>query len=78
MTLKSGKVCGVDGLGVEFYRKFWKTLIGPYHQMLQEAFKVGYLSASARREFINLIPKKGKDDKLIKKLEAHYASKLCL
>ena len=58
MTLKTGKTQGIDGLGVEFYRKFWKDLIDPLHDMYLYALEVGYLNPTARRGIINLIPKK--------------------
>ena len=66
MTLKSEKVCGIDGLGLSFYRKFWKQLINPFHEMLIKALQTGFLSTSARHGIINLIPKRGRDDKLVK------------
>ena len=65
MTLKSGKTPGSDGLGVLVYRKFWKTLIGPLHEMYVEAVRSGYLNFTGRRGIIKLIPKKGKDDLLV-------------
>ena len=67
MTLKRGKVCGSDGLSVEFYYKFWNILSEPLMAMLKQAFVDGHLSASARRGIINLIPKGGRrNDKLVK------------
>ena len=65
MTLKTGKVCGVDGLTLEFYRTFWRKLVCPLHAMLSHAIEQGRLSTFAHCRIINLIPKKGKDDKLV-------------
>ena len=65
MTLKTRKVCGVDGLTLEFYWTFWRKLVCPLHVMLSHAIEQGRLSTSARHGIINLILKKGKDDKLV-------------
>ena len=65
MTHKPGKTPSLDGLSLKFYRKFWKILIDPYYDMLLEAFQTGLLSISAKRGLINLIPKSGKDDKIL-------------
>ena len=58
VTLKSGKCPGLDGLSLEFYKKFWKVLIDPLYDMLCESYEKGTLSYLARRGVINLIPKK--------------------
>ena len=36
MTLKSGKVGGIDGLSLEFYCTFYKDLKNPYHCFLSQ------------------------------------------
>ena len=81
MTLKTGKVCGCDSLSLLFYRKFWKLLVGPLHRMLQLAYTTGYLSASARRGIINLIPKKCADETQVQSWRPisllNYDYKLC-
>ena len=66
MTLKSGKTSGSDGLGLELYRKCWKVLKVPLYQMYMTALQAGTLNPTARRGIINLTPKKGKDNLLIK------------
>ena len=66
MTLKSGKVPGLDGLTLAFYRKFWKDLVDPLHEMLKQAFDEGELSNSARKGIINLIPKANQDETYMK------------
>ena len=66
MTLKVGKCQGIDGISLEFYRKFWKLIVDPLHAMLEQSFHDGTLSYSARKGIINLIPKGGsKDEKLV-------------
>ena len=62
MTLKTGKAQGCDGLGAEFYRKFWKVLVRPLSEMYVRSLELGVLLPSARRGVINLIPKKNKDE----------------
>ena len=66
MTLKRGKMPGSDGLGLSFYQKFWSVLKMPLYQMYLAAIESGQLNPTGRRGIINLIPKKGKDDLLIK------------
>ena len=44
MTLKRGKVCGCDGLSVEFYHHFWK-LLSPYLiRMYRHSYHMGKLN----------------------------------
>ena len=66
--LKLNKSPGNDGLTVEFYKTFWadiKVIIWPmYTQVMSQKL----LGASGRRGLINLIPKKGKDSRIIKNL----------
>ena len=66
MTLKLNKVPGGDGLGLAFYRRFWNVLKTPLLANFQECVKRGYLNDTGRRGIINLIPKKNKDDLLIR------------
>ena len=66
MTLKPHKCPGIDGLGLAFYRKFWKILVDPLYNMLLQAYEEGALSFSAKRGVINLIPKKNSDEKMVK------------
>ena len=66
MTLKPGRTPGCDGLSLEFYKKFWKIIIDPLYDMYCEAMKEGRLAPSARRGIINLIPKRNKDELLVK------------
>ena len=66
MTLKSGKVPGLDGITIEFYRHFWK-LLSPYLiEMFQYSFETGLLPESVRKGYISLLPKKDKNPKFVK------------
>ena len=54
MTLKGNKVPGLDGITIEFYRKFWK-LLGPHLvQMYQHSYEAGILPESVRQGLISL------------------------
>ena len=66
MTLKGGKVPGLDGITVEFYRKFWKDLSPNLMEMYQFSFNNGLLPRTVREGLISLLPKKGKDSRLVK------------
>ena len=66
MTLRSGKTPGCDGLGLAFYRKFWKLLVGPFYQMLTLAYDRNMLNPSGKRGVISLIPEKTKDSLQVK------------
>ena len=68
MTLKSDKTPGMDGLTIEFYRKFWKNLSPALYAMYNDAFSKGVLPLSTRRGLISLLPKKNKDTRIIKNL----------
>ena len=66
MTLKGGKVLGLDGLTVEFYRKFWK-LVSPFLiKMYRFSFEQGLLPLSVREGIISLLPKGNKDSRYVK------------
>ena len=60
VTLKLNKCPGIDGLSLAFFRRFWKLLVDPLHEMPVQSFNEGSLSFSAKRGVINLIPKRGK------------------
>ena len=66
MTLKAGVTPGCDGFTVLFYRTFWKELVDPLFNLYNFAIQRGRLNRSARRGVINLIPKKSKDELLVK------------
>ena len=66
MMLKPNKVPGIDGLTLHLYQKIWKVSIDPYYAMLLQAFAEGSHSASVKRGMKSLIPKKDKDETLIR------------
>ena len=66
MTLKSDKVPGIDGLTVEFYRKFWKELVVPLTDMYYCSHRNGMLPSSVREGLLSLLPKRGKDTRMVK------------
>ena len=57
--LKCGKVPGLDGLSVDFYKKFWEHISSFYIDVLRYAFSQGTLPTSMRRAVIVLLPKTG-------------------
>ena len=65
MTLKKGKVCGGDGLPLEFYRTFFDVLKGPLLRMYKYAYINGVLPTSTRRGIISLLQKPNKNPKYI-------------
>ena len=66
MTLKSAATPGGDGLTVSFYKRFWKLLVDPLFAVYKRAIKERKLNRTARRGIITLIPKKLKDETLVK------------
>jgi hypothetical protein len=50
---------GLDGLSMEFIRKFWKFLRGPLFNYANCCFEKGLLTANFRAACVRLIPKKG-------------------
>ncbi|KAI7801458.1 pol-like protein [Triplophysa rosa] len=57
--MKPGKVPGIDGLPVEFYKKFWGVLGDDFLDVLNESLVEGSLPLSCRRAVVTLLPKKG-------------------
>ena len=68
MTLKSDKTPGIDGLTIEFYRKFWKNISPALIRMYYDAYQKDILPLSTRRGIISLLPKKNKDTRIVKNL----------
>ena len=65
LTLKKGKTPGSDGLPIEFYLKFWKSLEKPFYSFVVESSLEGELSSTSKHAIISLIFKKG-DKHLLK------------
>ena len=67
-TMKTDIVPGSDGLGPDFYIKFF-TELKPFLQDLYKfVLNTGKLNASARKGLLTLIPKRNKDTRYIKNL----------
>ena len=66
MMLKVSKMLECDGLTLEFYRKFWKSLRTPLYANYCKSLNRGEFNRSAHKGIINLIPKKGKDELWVK------------
>jgi exonuclease III len=64
-ALPSGKTPGTDGISTEFLKKFWSSISTHFYKALQCSIKEGMLSVEQRRAVISLIPKDGKDSRLI-------------
>ena len=67
-SMKKGKVCGCDGLSVEFYATFIEWLKELLFTMYQQVLEQGSFGLSSRKGLISLLPKKGKDSRYIKNL----------
>ena len=67
-SMKNGKTPGHDGITADFYKVFWKILQGPFLKMVKEVYVTKRLHDTARSGILNLIPKAGKDTRLIKNL----------
>ena len=66
--MKTGTVCGCDGLGVEFYLIFWNCLEHLLWGMYQEVINSGQLGRSSRRGIVTLIPKRNRDPRRMESL----------
>ena len=66
LGMKDGKCPGLDGLPKEFYACFFDKLGPLLHDLYVSCFHLGELNPSARRGLISLIPKKGKNMKILK------------
>ena len=66
--LNNNKTPGIDGIGIDFYKVFWKHLRKPYMNMLEKVLEIGEIDISIKTGILNLIPKDGKDTRLLKNL----------
>ena len=66
--IAKNKTPGCDGIPVEFYVIFWNKIGKFFVKTLEFAYDVNDLHDSAFKGVINLIPKKGKDSRVIKNL----------
>ena len=67
-SMSLNKSPGCDGLTVNFYKHFWYLIGQLVVDALNNAYHKGELSPEQRRGIITLIPKPGKDPKLMKNL----------
>ena len=67
-TMNNNKTPGKDGIPVDFYKVFWEQLKKPFYDMVQKCYEQKYLHDTARQGILNLIPKHGKDTRMIKNL----------
>ena len=65
-TFAKNKIPGSDGLTAEFYLCFWNDVVGPLIDCYNDPYQKGEMSISQRRGVISLIPKKNKDNLLLK------------
>jgi exonuclease III len=72
--MKSNKSPGIDGLSVEFYRKFWNTIGGHVVKSLNESYNTGTLSPSQRQGLITLLYKNN-DPLNLRQLAPHHIAK---
>ena len=66
--MNNNKTPGQDGLPVDFYKVFWTKLKQPFYDMVIASFERENLHSTARKGILNLIPKAGKDTRIIKNL----------
>ena len=66
--MNNGKTPGSDGIPVEFYKIFWIDLKDLLKEVIQTGLEEKFLHETARQGIINLIPKQGKDSRLLKNL----------
>ena len=66
--MKNNKVPGCDGIPIEFYKVYWSSIRQLVLDMYEHVIQNGRLGTSARRGIISLLPKKGKDSRMIKNL----------
>ena len=64
--LPNNKAPGSDGIPVEFYKIFWPDIKDCLLDSYMTGKNLQYLSDEQRRGIINLIPKDGKDLRLLK------------
>ena len=66
--LAKQKTPGPDGLTVEFYQIYWSQIRYVVYGAMMQTFNEGILYRSAREGILNLIPKQGKDTRMLKNL----------
>ena len=64
--MANNKAPGQDGIPVDFYKKNWKKISKPVTDSIHKSIMEGEMSLDQKRATITLIPKPGKDLKLLK------------
>ena len=67
-TMKNNKTPGQDGIPADFYKVFWSRIKDTFYKMVLAVYDQTLLHPTARKGILNLIPKAGKDTRLIKNL----------
>ena len=67
-SLQNNKCPGPDGIPIDFYKVFWSSLVEPLYEAIMDVYNRNSLYATAARGVLNLIPKKGKDVRMLKNL----------
>ena len=67
-SLNNDKTPGKDGIGIDFYKVFWKDISYCYKEMIDACFKNEALPVDITTGVLNLIPKAGKDPRYLKNL----------
>ena len=65
-SFSDNKSPGTDGLSKEFYKHFWTSLKDPLLDSYRHSLNTGLLSIDQRKGIITLIPKKDKDNSVLK------------
>ena len=65
--LKNGSCPGSDGIPIEVYKVFWKQIEDVFMDNIQYTYEHG-TSPTAGQGILNVIPKKGKDPRMLKNL----------
>ena len=66
--LANNKTPGPDGISIDFYKVFWKRLAPIFTDVCLEIYENSMMPESSRIGVINLIPKKGRDTRLLRNL----------
>ena len=67
-SMEKNKVCGCDGLSLEFYIRFWTIIKQPLFDMYCESHERGHFLYSTKKGIISLLPKKDCDPRFLKHL----------
>ena len=66
--MPNGKSPGLDGIGIDFYKVFWKEIRAHVAALIGKIYQQRCLNPSANMGVISLIPKAGKDTRFVKNL----------